>query len=268
MQNQTAAAPMIEFRGVAVAYSDGRRALDGVSARIARSSFVALVGGSGAGKTTMLKTVNRLIEPTSGDVEVDGRSVRAQDAADLRRRIGYVFQGLGLFPHMSVGENIGVTPSLLGWPSPKTAARIEELLALVNLPADYARVAPTALSGGQRQRVAIARALAANPPVMLMDEPFGALDPLNRDEISRAYRAIHDELGLTTMMVTHDIQEALLLADRIIVLSNGNIIADGSPGELAVRGQPADVTAMLDMPRRQAQRIRALMNGDDRPRDA
>ncbi|MDB5546170.1 MAG: ATP-binding cassette protein [Hyphomicrobiales bacterium] len=252
---------MIGFRDVGLAYSGGVRALDGVSASIEKGAFVALVGGSGSGKTSLLKTINRLIEPTSGDVFFDGEPVRAQDAPVLRRRIGYVFQGLGLFPHMSVAENICVTPDLLGWSKDDMAARVSELLKLVDLPQEVASRAPSALSGGQRQRVALARALAARPPVMLMDEPFGALDPVTRDGLMRACRALHDALGLTTIMVTHDMQEALLSADRILVLAHGRLVADGTPAEFLRDDAAPEVVALIDVPRRQSARIQDLMRG-------
>jgi osmoprotectant transport system ATP-binding protein len=252
---------MIAFRNVSLAYDGGVRALDDVTATIAKGAFVALVGGSGSGKTSLLKTINRLIEPTSGEVLFEGAPVRAQDPPLLRRRVGYVFQGLGLFPHMSVAENIGVTADLLGWPKSAIAERVVELLALVELPQEVATRAPAALSGGQRQRVALARALAARPPVMLMDEPFGALDPVTRDSLMRACRALHDRLGLTTIMVTHDMQEALLAADRILVMSHGRLVADGAPAEFLRGDAGAEVSALIDVPRRQSERIHDMMRG-------
>jgi osmoprotectant transport system ATP-binding protein len=250
---------MIEFRDVGLTYPGGFRALDGVSARIERGSFVALVGGSGSGKTSLLKTINRLIEPTSGEVLFEDAPVREQDPPQLRRRIGYVFQGLGLFPHMSVGENIGVTAGLLGWSKPDIAKRVAELLALVELPQEVATRLPAALSGGQRQRVALARALAARPPVMLMDEPFGALDPVTRDTLLRACRSLHERLGLTTIMVTHDMQEALLSADRILALAHGKLVADGTPADFLSADAAPEVSALIDVPRRQAAQIQELM---------
>jgi osmoprotectant transport system ATP-binding protein len=177
----------------------------------------------------------------------------------LRRRIGYVFQRIGLFPHLTVAENIGITPQLTGWPAAKIADRVTELLALVHLPSEYARRYPSELSGGQRQRVGVARALAAKPSIMLMDEPFGALDPLTRDSLGTEYRRLHDEMGLTTMMVTHDVLEALLLADRIVVMRAGSIVADGKPHELVNHQSDDAVRALMDMPRRQALRIAAML---------
>jgi osmoprotectant transport system ATP-binding protein len=177
----------------------------------------------------------------------------------LRRRIGYVFQGIGLFPHMRVGENIGITPQLLGWKPPEIAARVEELLDLVGLPRGYAARFPDALSGGEAQRVSVARALAARPRIVLMDEPFGALDPVTRDAIGSAYRGLHERLGLTTVMVTHDVQEAVLLADRIVVMSAGRVRAQGTPAELMGSATDPDVAALMAMPKRQAERIAAVM---------
>lgn len=254
---------LIELDKIAKSFDGGRsHALHDVALRIAAGSFVVLVGGSGCGKTTTLKTINRLIEPDRGTVRFDGADARDLDAPTLRRRIGYVFQGIGLFPHMTIGENIGITPQLLGWPQPDIATRVAELLDLVELPRDYAARRPDALSGGQRQRAGVARALAARPRVMLMDEPFGALDPVTRDTLGTAYRALHDRLGLTTVMVTHDVQEAVLLADRIVVMSAGRIVADDTPGVLLAGPASPEAAALMAMPRRQAERIRALLGSD------
>jgi osmoprotectant transport system ATP-binding protein len=174
----------------------------------------------------------------------------------LRRRIGYVFQEVGLFPHLTVAENIGVTPRLLGWDKARIKARVDELLDLVALPAEVAQRPPAALSGGQRQRVGVARALAAEPRLMLMDEPFGALDPVTRDALGADYRALHGRLGLTTVMVTHDMAEAVLMADRIVVLKAGRIVADGAPAELLATSADPEVRALLEAPKRQADRLR------------
>ncbi len=252
----------VEIDKVAKVY--GRNtAVDHVSLSIPEGQFVALVGGSGSGKTTLLKTVNRLIEPDAGAVRIGGEDVASADPPELRRRIGYVFQGVGLFPHLTVGENIATVPSLLGWPRAEIAARVAELLDLIDLPADVAARRPAALSGGQQQRVGVARALAARPKIMLMDEPFGALDPLTRDALGQAYRALHDELGLTTLMVTHDVQEAVLLADRIVVMKAGRILADDTPRALMQGHADPEVEALIATPRRQAERVRVLMEGRD-----
>jgi osmoprotectant transport system ATP-binding protein len=232
----------------------GRPALDRVGLSVAAGEFVALVGPSGSGKTTLLKSINRLVEPDEGAIRLDGRDVRDMPLAALRHGIGYVIQSIGLFPHMNVAENIGIVPKLMGQ---GTADRTAALLALVALPAEMAERYPRELSGGQAQRVGFARALAAGPKLMLMDEPFGALDPVTRDALGQAYRDLHDRLGLTTLMVTHDVAEALLLADRIVVLIDGRIRADAAPAALLANDDP-EVRAMIEVPRRQAARLAAL----------
>ena len=235
----------------------GQVALDGIDLEIAAGGFVALVGPSGSGKTTLLKSINRLIQPDEGVVRLNGRDLRDEPGPALRRRIGYVFQGVGLFPHMTVAENVWIVPHLLGEGEGRDA-RIAELLDLVALPREFAPRYPRALSGGQAQRVGVARALAAQPALMLMDEPFGALDPVTRDALGRTYRALHERLGLTTLMVTHDIAEALLLADRVLVLIEGRIRADGTPCELLAGTGDPEVEALLEVPRRQAAALSAL----------
>jgi osmoprotectant transport system ATP-binding protein len=251
----------IELDGVCKSFDEGRsQAVREVSLQVASGAFVAIVGHSGSGKTTTLKMINRLVEPDRGRVLVEGRPAAEVPAPQLRRSIGYVFQGIGLFPHFTVAENIGVTPTLLGWPAAQVQARTAELLDLVGLPQGYGQRPPAALSGGERQRVGLARALAARPGIVLMDEPFGALDPVTRDGLGRAYRALHDGLGVTTVMVTHDVQEAILLADRIVVMKGGRVLADDAPGALMASADP-DVRALMDMPRRQAARVRDLLNG-------
>ena len=243
----------LDIAGLSKRHGD-RAALAGVSLSIETGQFVALVGPSGSGKTTLLKSVNRLVEPDEGTITLDGRDVRDVPVAALRHGIGYVIQSIGLFPHMNVAENINIVPKLMGQGGEDRTA---ELLELVALPAGMATRYPRELSGGQAQRVGFARALAAGPKLMLMDEPFGALDPVTRDSLGRAYRALHDRLGLTTLMVTHDIAEALLLADRIVVLIDSRIRADGTPAELLASRDP-DVKAMIDVPRRQAERLASL----------
>lgn len=261
----TVPASLIELDQVTKSFDNGRSfALRGVTLAIAPASFVCLIGSSGSGKTTTMKLINRLIEPDGGAVRFDGIGVGGIDAPVLRRRIGYVFQGIGLFPHMTIGENIAITPQLLGWPPAEIAARVGELLDLVGLPRSFAARYPDALSGGQRQRVGMARAIAARPRVMLMDEPFGALDPVTRDALGTAYRSLHDTLGLTSVMVTHDVQEAVLLADRIVVMSAGRIIADDAPAALLGANANAEVAALMAMPRRQAERVRALIEAGGR----
>ena len=249
------AGPLIELAGVCKRYG-ALAALDGVDLAVAPGEFVALVGGSGSGKTTLLKTVNGLIRPDAGRIAVAGEDVAQVEPHTLRRRIGYVFQEVGLFPHLTVAENITITPKLLGWDKGRMAARVAELLELTALPAEVADRSPAALSGGQRQRVGVARALAAEPRLMLMDEPFGALDPVTRDALGADYRALHERLGLTTVMVTHDMAEAVLLADRVVVLKAGRILADGAPADLLARSADPDVRALLEAPKRQAERLR------------
>ncbi len=230
-----------------------------VSLRVPARTFVAIVGDSGSGKTTLLKTINRLIEPDEGEVVIDDEPVRTVAPHALRRRIGYVFQGIGLFPHMSIAENIGITPRLVGWPKPAIHARVEELIDLMALPRAYLARMPAELSGGQRQRIGIARALAVRPYIMLMDEPFGALDAITRDALGAEYRRLHEGMSLTTLMVTHDILEAVLLADRIVVMRAGTIVADGAPHDLFAGHPDPEVRMLMDMPRRQAERVRVLV---------
>jgi osmoprotectant transport system ATP-binding protein len=233
-------------------------AVDDVSLEVAEGEFLAIVGGSGSGKTTLLRLANRLIEADKGSITVEGEDVRALDPVLLRRRIGYVFQSGALFPHISVAGNIGVTPKLLGWPADEISARVDELLELVRLDASHRDRLPQELSGGQRQRVGVARALAAKPRIVLMDEPFGALDPLTRDGLRDDYRALHGKLRLTTVMITHDMAEALLLADRIAVMHAGKLKALGTPAELS-KSSDAYVAELLRTPRREAERLNAVL---------
>jgi osmoprotectant transport system ATP-binding protein len=252
--------PVVELRGVSKSFDTGQAfAVRDVTLSIARGSFVAIIGGSGSGKTTLLKTINRLIEPDRGEVTIAGSAVSSVLPHELRRRVGYVFQEVGLFPHMSVGENIAITPRLLGWTPARITVRLAELIELVGLPREYLKRMPSELSGGQRQRVGFARALAAEPAIMLMDEPFGALDPVTRDAIGTEYRRIHEKMGLCTLMVTHDVMEAALLADRIVVMRQGEIVADGTPAALMQHHDDAGVRELVDMPWRQSQRIRRLV---------
>jgi osmoprotectant transport system ATP-binding protein len=246
-------AESLRFEAVCKRYGDVT-AVDGVSLAIATGSFVALVGASGSGKSTLLQTINRLIVPTAGRVLLDGEDVAAGPAPALRRRIGYVFQGIGLFPHMSVAANIGIGPRIAGAPPADVAA----LLDLVALPQAVADRMPDALSGGQRQRVAIARALAPGARLLLLDEAFGALDPVTRDALGGEIRALHDRLGLTTILVTHDMAEALLLADRVLVMQAGRIVADETPAALLQGAGGAAAQALVAVPRHQAERLAAL----------
>jgi osmoprotectant transport system ATP-binding protein len=259
--------PAISFDNVSIHYGDGGPpVLDHVSLTVREREFLAVVGPSGSGKTTLLRAINRLIDPSDGIVLVEGRDVRELDAVALRRGIGYVFQGTGLFPHMTVAENIAITPKLLGWERARRAARVDELIELVRLDRGKHRDRfPAQLSGGEGQRVGVARALAAGPRIVLMDEPFGALDPLTRDALGEDYRRLHDELGLTSVMITHDTLEAVLLADRIVVVREGRIVADGRPQ--ALMNEPPDdyVRELMATPHRQAERLRALDNPAPKP---
>jgi osmoprotectant transport system ATP-binding protein len=256
---------MILLEKLCKAYDGGGRyAVQDVSLRVPRGATLVLLGGSGCGKTTTLKMINRLIEPTSGRIEVNGRDVRAADPVQLRRGIGYVFQGSGLFPHMTIAENVAVVPQLLGWPKERTARRVDELLDMVHLPpAEYRGRLPRQLSGGQQQRVGFARALAAGPEVMLLDEPFGALDPVTRDRLRDDFLALRRRLNLTAVMVTHDMTEALLSADLLAVMNGGRLLQLGTPHELLTK--PADdfVAALMETPRRQAQQIEELSHAKE-----
>ncbi len=255
----TAAVPAVAFDAVAKRYgAGGPKAVDGVTLDIAAGEFVAVVGPSGSGKSTLLRLVNRLLDPDEGQVRINGKDTRATDKIALRRRIGYVFQSGGLFPHLSVAANVGITPRLAGGDALATAKRVDELLDLVRLERSCRDRLPETLSGGQRQRVGVARALAARPDIVLMDEPFGALDPLTRDALGTDYLALHRRLGLTTVMITHDMAEALLLADRIAVMREGRLVAVGTAPELAARGDDG-VQALLRTPRRQAERLQHLL---------
>jgi osmoprotectant transport system ATP-binding protein len=251
--------PIIELRAVRRAF--GRNiAVRGVDLSVWPREFLVILGESGSGKTTLLKMINRLQPPDAGEVLIEGHSTSAVAGHELRRRIGYVFQRVGLFPHMTVAENIAVTPLLLGWSEESIRARVDELLALVSLPAEMASRLPAALSGGQRQRVGVARALAARPAIMLMDEPFGALDPVTRDTLGSEYRQLHERMGLSTVMVTHDVLEALLLADRLVVMREGVIAASGTPHEIMNERSDAEVRKLMDMPRRQMKRVAAMLD--------
>jgi len=228
-------------------------AVSGVTLDIAQGSFVALVGSSGSGKSTLLKMVNTLVEPTGGRVLFGRDDVTTLPQARLRRRVGYVFQGIGLFPHFTVGENIAIGPRLADETLP--VSRIAELLELVELDAEMASRMPDELSGGQRQRVGVARALANSPELLIMDEPFGALDPITRDALGEKVRELHAKLGLTTIIVTHDMAEALLLADRVLVMDKGSLVADETPHAL-LKGQGGDIAqGLVAVPREQAARL-------------
>lgn len=253
----SATAAILKFETVTRHY-DAVIALGGVSCEIAKGSFVALVGASGSGKSTLLKMVNTLATPSGGRVLFGGEDVTTLRQARLRRRVGYVFQGIGLFPHFAVGENIAIGPRLDG--EKLTPDRIAELLDLVELDPEMADRMPDELSGGQRQRVGVARALANQPELLLMDEPFGALDPITRDALGEKVRELHERLGLTTIMVTHDMAEALLLADRVLVMDAGMLVADCTPRQLLGGEGGAIAQGLVAVPREQAEKL-ARMEG-------
>jgi osmoprotectant transport system ATP-binding protein len=215
---------MLRFADVAYRVN-GREILQKLTFDVAEGSTLVLLGRSGAGKTTALKMVNALLVPSAGEVLVEGRATTAWNPIELRRRIGYVIQEIGLFPHFTVGENVAVVPRLLNWPQDRIDARVNELLARIGLPAkEFAGRYPRELSGGQRQRVGIARALAADPPILLFDEPFGSLDPVTRSEVRREFVALARDLRKTILFVTHDVREAMALGDQIGLLSSGRLI--------------------------------------------
>ena len=235
---------MIEFDQVHASRGE-RDVLHNVSFRVEPGETVALVGRSGAGKSTVLKLINRMLEPREGRVLVGGRDTRAWDSTTLRRRAGYVLQEVGLFPHMSVSRNVGLVPTLAEWPAERIAARTHELLDLVGLaPREFASRWPHQLSGGERQRVGVARALAADPPIVLMDEPFGALDAVTRAELQGEFRGIQQRLRKTVVLVTHDMREAFALADRIGVLDDGRLVALAAPADLGTIKLPAVQTLL------------------------
>jgi osmoprotectant transport system ATP-binding protein len=251
---------MIVLENVSKSFDGGARySVHGVSLHVPRGKMLALLGGSGCGKTTTLKMINRLIDPTSGRIVVNGCDVRQVDPVQLRRRIGYVFQGSGLFPHMSVADNIAIVPKLLRWPKDRINTRIDELLQMVNLPADQYRTRmPRQLSGGQQQRVGFARALAVGPEVMLLDEPFGALDPVTRDELRAEFLNLRRRLGLTAVMVTHDMVEALLSADFIAVMNAGHLLQVGTPHEVMTNPRDSFVAALIASPKQQMEQLKTL----------
>jgi osmoprotectant transport system ATP-binding protein len=238
--------PAIRFDGVVRAYGD-RRAVDGVTLDIPRGAFAVLVGPSGCGKTTLLKTVNRLLEPTGGRVFVDGVDNMSTDAVALRRRIGYAIQQVGLFPHMTVAENVAVVPRLLDWPRERIQARVDELLDLVHLePASFCERYPRQLSGGQQQRVGLARSLAGDPDVLLMDEPFGAVDAIERAHLQEEIATLQRQLHKTILFVTHDVDEALRLGDVIVVMREGRIEQAGTPFDILAQPASAFVSDLVD----------------------
>ena len=231
----------IEFRDVVFRTAQGRLLLDQISFAVEEGTTTAILGRSGSGKTTLLRTVNRMVEPTSGDVLVNSESVRDYDLIELRRSVGYVIQETGLFPHFTVEHNVGLVPTIEGWAGERIRERVHALLRLVGLDSGFASRYPAELSGGQRQRVGVARALAADPPILLMDEPFGALDPITRSELQREFRRLQGTLGKTVVFVTHELSEALLLASRIALVEAGRLEGLYTPEEFLRSPDPAAV---------------------------
>ena len=235
----------VEFRNVSFRLPTGRTLLSDLNLEVRCGETLVLLGRSGCGKTTTLKLINRLLDPSDGQVLVEDKATTQWDTIRLRRRIGYVIQEIGLFPHFTVEGNVGLVPRLEGWETEKIQARARELLAMVGLdPERFAARYPRELSGGQRQRVGVARALAADPPIMLLDEPFGALDPITRREIQQEFRSLQKRLGKTMVFVTHDVREAFLLASRIALLKDGKVVLLGQPGDF-LKSQEPEVRAFV-----------------------
>jgi osmoprotectant transport system ATP-binding protein len=238
--------PVVQFEDVVYRYPNGAPVIGGLTLSVAPGEVVVLVGRSGAGKSTLLKLVNRMVLPQSGSVRVESRDTREWDSIRLRRRTGYVLQDIGLLPHMTVEENVGLVPRLERWPADRIRARAHELLELVGLPPGlFASRMPSELSGGQRQRVGVARALAVDPPILLMDEPFGALDPVTRVELQREFARIQQQLRTTVLLVTHDMAEAFALASRIGVVDAGALVVCDAP-DVVARSKDPRVTVLLD----------------------
>lgn len=223
---------MLTFNHVSKEYEGGTKAVNDLNLEINKGEFVVFIGPSGCGKTTTMKMVNRLIDPSDGDILIEGERIRDKDVVELRRSIGYVIQQIGLFPHMTIAENIALVPKLLKWPEKKRYERARELLKLVNMDQEYLDRYPSELSGGQQQRIGVLRALAANPPLILMDEPFGALDPITKDSLQDEFKNLQVNLGKTIVFVTHDMDEAIKLADRIVIMKAGQIVQVGTPDEI------------------------------------
>ncbi len=253
---------MIELKNIQKSFDNGlTQAVINTSFSVASGELLSLIGESGSGKTTTLKMINRLEEPTSGEIYINGHNILAYSPEELRRNIGYVFQGIGLFPHHTVAENIAAVPKLRGWSDARINKRCAEILEIVGLHLDeYGSRFPWQLSGGQQQRVGVARALAAKPDIVLMDEPFGALDPITRAELQEEFKRIQKELNLTVIMVTHDMTEALLMADRIAVMKNGRVLQIGTPYDLLQRPEHNYVKEIVLMPKRRAKRLENLIN--------
>ena len=224
--------PMVEFKNVSKIYPGGKVAVENINLRIERGEFVCFIGTSGGGKTTTLRMINGMLIPTGGDITVDGKNIHDIDPIELRRSIGYVIQNIGLMPHMTIRDNITLVPKLLKWPKEKRDARAKELIKMVELPEEFLDRYPSELSGGQQQRIGVIRALAADQQIILMDVPFGALDPLTREALQRLVKRLQQQMGRTIIMVTHDMDEAIRLADRIVIMDQGHIIQNASPDDV------------------------------------
>ena len=223
---------MLKFEHVTKIYNGETKAVNDLNLDINKGEFIVFIGPSGCGKTTTMKMVNRLHDITEGNIFIEGENIYDKDVVELRRSIGYVIQQIGLFPHMTIAENISLVPKLLGWPSEKRFERAEELLELVDMGPEYLNRYPNELSGGQQQRIGVLRALAADPPLILMDEPFGALDPITKDSLQDEFKQLQQNLGKTIVFVTHDMDEAIKLADRIVIMKAGEIVQVGTPDEI------------------------------------
>ncbi|WP_336804378.1 choline ABC transporter ATP-binding protein OpuBA [Bacillus subtilis] len=229
---------MLTLENVSKTYKGGKKAVNNVNLKIAKGEFICFIGPSGCGKTTTMKMINRLIKPSAGKIFIDGENIMDQDPVELRRKIGYVIQQIGLFPHMTIQQNISLVPKLLKWPEQQRKERARELLKLVDMGPEYLDRYPHELSGGQQQRIGVLRALAAEPPLILMDEPFGALDPITRDSLQEEFKKLQKTLHKTIVFVTHDMDEAIKLADRIVILKAGEIVQVGTPDDIL--RNPAD----------------------------
>lgn len=252
---------MIAVRNLCKKFPGDITAVDDVSFDVAEGEALALLGASGCGKTTTLKMLNGLVEPSSGQISIDGRSAYQPDPIAWRRKIGYVFQGVGLFPHWTVQKNLCAVPQLLGWNQERVDRRLGQLFEWIGLDRhSFAKRYPNELSGGQQQRVGVARALAAEPAILLMDEPFGALDPIIRDELQRVMVKLRSELNQAIVIVTHDVTEALTLADKIAIMDRGRIVQMGTPAELLSSPANDMVAEIMGTPERQAQQVQALLS--------
>ncbi|MGM9922386.1 MAG: betaine/proline/choline family ABC transporter ATP-binding protein [Bhargavaea sp.] len=258
---------MLVFDNVSKVYAGGKRAVDRLNLEIEEGEFVCLIGPSGCGKTTTMKMINRLVRPTEGKILLNGENLLDKNVVNLRRSIGYVIQQIGLFPHMTIRDNIALVPRLKGMPAEERYRRAEELMELVNMPKEFLDRYPHELSGGQQQRIGVLRALASDPPLILMDEPFGALDPITRDSLQAEFKNLQQTLGKTIIFVTHDMDEALKLADKIVIMRAGKIVQTGSPDEIL--RNPADEFVedfigkeRLAQARQQLQTVGQIMNPD------